>query len=122
MDGHRVEGCKGRWIHIGTMVRPRMERCAECRGVRDRPHGDELDESEVIDAKTRRYEGLERLKREVEEQELSPEDLTELNAWIQKQKGPQGMSTSAKWGIALIVAAGVGVAVVRLLELWGRTS
>jgi hypothetical protein len=122
MDGHKVEGCKGKWIHIGTLVRPRMERCAECRGVRDRPPGDEPGDVEVVDMKRRRYEGLERLKQEVEEQELTPDEMTELNAWIQSQKTAGGMSTYAKWGIALLAVAGVGVAVVRVLELWGRAS
>lgn len=121
MGGHKVDGCDGMWIHIGTMMRPRMERCSKCRGIRDRPPGDEPGDVEVVNMKARRYEGLEKLKREVEEQELSPEDLTELNEWIRQQRDV-GLSTSAKWGIALLVVAGLAVAAFRFLELWGRTS
>lgn len=118
--GHNKVDCQGKWIHIGTLVRPRLEKCAECRGIRDRPPGDDPSDVEVVDMKSRRYEGLERLKREVEEQELTPDEMAELNAWIQSQKAPR-MSTSAKWGVALLVIAGVAVAAFRLAELWGRT-
>lgn len=121
MDGHKVDGCKGKWIHIGTLMRPRMERCALCRGVRDRPPGDEPGDVEVVDMKRRRYEGLERLKQDVEEQVLTPDEMAELNEWIQGQRRV-GMSTSAKVGIALLVVVGVVVAALRFFELWGRAS
>lgn len=34
MSGHLVEGCDGKWISIGSMVDPDLQKCVKCRGIR----------------------------------------------------------------------------------------
>lgn len=33
MNGHRIEGCKGTWISVGTLSAPDRKMCIDCRGI-----------------------------------------------------------------------------------------
>ena len=68
-DGHKVEGCKGRWIDIGTLSNPWVEKCSECRAIRTKPaeEGEIVDVQALVDSERRHLEGLARLKQELEE-------------------------------------------------------
>lgn len=118
MEGHKVEGCKGKWIHIGTLTRPRLEKCSECRGVRDRPVGDEPSEGEVVDAKANRAEGMKRLAGDLKEQ-LTVEEMEELNRWFADQERPLRLTTGQKVGLALCCAASL---VAAAILLWGKVG
>jgi hypothetical protein len=67
-DGHKVEGCTGKWIDVGTLRDPYRQLCAVCRGSRQKP----ADDDEVVDvaalkaAEERHLRGLTQLKADLE--------------------------------------------------------
>jgi len=67
-DGHKVEGCAGKWIDVGTLRDPYRQLCAVCRGSRQKP----ADDDEVVDvaalkaAEERHIRGLTQLKADLE--------------------------------------------------------
>lgn len=67
MNGHKVEGCQGSWINIGTLTDPFRQVCARCRVTRQKP----VDDDETIDVASldERTDGLTRLRDDLERDE-----------------------------------------------------
>lgn len=45
MSGHRIEGCQGQWIDVGTLHDPLKQLCDGCRASRQKP----VDDGQVVE-------------------------------------------------------------------------
>jgi hypothetical protein len=63
MEGHKVEGCNGRWINVATLTDPRKQMCPKCRGVR---RGESIEDPDPA-PDPKRQAGLEFMREELEE-------------------------------------------------------
>lgn len=70
-EGHKVEGCKGRWIDVGTLRDPFKQLCTGCRAARQKPAEDDetIDVAALKEAEDRHMRGLARLKADMEADE-----------------------------------------------------
>lgn len=67
-EGHKVEGCKGRWIDVGTLRDPFRQLCTGCRAARQKPAEDDevVDVAALKAAEDRHMKGLARLRVDLE--------------------------------------------------------
>lgn len=84
-DGHKVENCGGRWIDIGTLQNPWLQKCSGCRGTRQKP----ADDGEIVDVKAlsaieeRHMQGMARLREDLErEASVDPVHQDEHGFWF----------------------------------------
>lgn len=90
MDGHKVEGCQGRWIDVGTLREPWKQVCAGCRATRQKPvDEDELDETTITAAEERHVRGLQRLRSDLEDD-------------LHQDDGPQPDASAFRWFIVFV--------------------
>lgn len=76
-DGHKVEGCTGKWIDVGTLRDPYRQLCAVCRASRQKPadDGEILDVEALSRAERRHMNGLARLKADLEADESAADPV-----------------------------------------------
>lgn len=70
-EGHKVDGCKGLWVDVGTLRDPFRQLCTGCRASRQKPaEDDEVVDVEALKAAEERHmRGLARLKADMEADE-----------------------------------------------------
>lgn len=77
MSEHKVEGCQGRWIDVGTLRDPYKQLCTGCRASRQKPADDDeiLDVEALSRAESRHMRGLARLKADLEADEKAADPV-----------------------------------------------
>lgn len=90
-DGHKVEGCRGRWIDVGTLRDPFKQVCNACRASRQKPADEgEPDVSALNAAEQRHMRGLRRLKEDLENHDPVHQDEAGFWFWDETWTGRHG--------------------------------
>lgn len=76
-DGHKVEGCQGRWIDAGTLHDPLKQLCSGCRAIRQKSHDDDDPaEGDALTKSERRHlRGLARLRADMGDDKHRPDPV-----------------------------------------------
>lgn len=82
-DGHKVEGCQGRWIDVATLRDPFKQMCNRCRASRQKPVDEgEPDVDAMTAAEQRHLDGLRRIKRDLDNMSVDPIHQDEEGFWF----------------------------------------
>jgi hypothetical protein len=82
-DGHKVEGCEGKWIDVGTLSDPYKQICNRCRASRQKPADEgEPDVEAMTRAERRHLDGLHRIKKDLDAMSVDPVHQDEEGFWF----------------------------------------